>query len=291
MFSTKELLDLRNSGKYPVANLKMFEDIKHIDLSSRTLENLQYTEEVYIERINKIMSLDEIIREKYLNKIKHIENADNQSLEQEDYFLIDLYQDIMDENPIDYLLDNDMDRNSFIEGHKLILKGTSSDELSTIDYRQNDDTYVSCKDEQGRIIPYYFALDHEDIPEAIERIVEYYNSNSDTNAFEKPIITHGLIAGLQLFNDGNTRYARLLQYLKIHELTNKLYKTNTDKPLIYGTRAYFPFRGNYRKNIADLVTHGDSDSWNSWINFNLNRIQDRMDYEESKLEKVKTLIK
>ena len=291
MYSTEELLELRRSGNYPVANIKIFDDIKRINLSNRTLDNLQYTEEVYIERVNEIMSLDEIIREKYLSKIKTIETLDNQSLEKEDYFFIDLYQDIMNDSAIDYLLDNDMSEHSFIEGHKLILKGTSREDLSNIDYHHNDDTYISYEDNNGNILPYYFALDHNDIPEAIDKIVEYYNSNNDTNVFEKPIITHGLIAALQMFNDGNTRYARLLQYLKIHELTNKKYKVNSDKPLIYGTRSYFPFKQNYRQMMSELVINGDSDTWNTWINFNLNRIQDRINYEEPKLERVKTLIK
>ncbi len=291
MYSTEELLKLRNSGNYPVVNLKIFDSIKKINLSSRTLNNLEYTEEVYIERINTLKSLDEIVQDKYLNKIKEIENMDNQSLEKEDYFLIDLFQEITNENPIDYLLNTDMNKESFIEGHKLILKGTSRDDLSTVDHRHNNDTFISCKGPNDEVIPYYFALDHKDIPEAIDRIVEYYNSNSDTNVFEKGIITHGLVAALQMFNDGNTRYARLLQYLKIHELSNKLLKTDSDKPLLYGTRAYFPFRGDYRQKMADLVTEGNNDAWNDWINFNLNRIQDRMSYEEPKIERVKTLLK
>lgn len=291
MYSTEELLKLRDSGNYPVVNLKIFDSIKKINLSSRTLNNLEYTEEIYIERINILKSLDEIVQDKYLNKIKEIENMDNQSLEKEDYFLIDLFQEITNENPIDYLLNTDMNKESFIEGHQLILKGTSRDDLSTVDHRHNNDTFISCKGPNDEVIPYYFALDHKDIPEAIDRIVEYYNSNSDTNVFEKGIITHGLVAALQMFNDGNTRYARLLQYLKIHELSNKLLKTDSDKPLLYGTRAYFPFRADYRQKMADLVTEGNNDAWNDWINFNLNRIQDRMSYEEPKIERVKTLLK
>ena len=291
MYSTEDLLEMRASGRYPIANLKIFDDIKRINLENRTLDNIKYTEEVYIERINEIMSLDEIVREKYLTKIKAIETADNQSLEKEDPFFIDLYQDLTSETAIDYLLNNDMNKDTFIEGHKIILKGTSREDLSTVDYRDNNDTYVSMTNTDGEMEPYYFALDYMDIPEAIDKIVDYYNSNSDKNVFEKPIITHGLIAALQMFNDGNTRYARLLQYLKIHELTNKIYKTNSDKPLIYGTRSYFPFRENYRSMMSELVTNGDSDTWNRWINFNLNRIQDRINYEEPKLERVKTLIK
>jgi len=291
MYSTEELLEMRASGKYPIANLKIFEDIKRINLSNKTIDNIKWVEEDYIARIETITSLDERIKDKYLDKIKAIENLDNQSLEKEDYFFLDLYQDLTNETAIDYLLDNDLTKHTFIEGHKILLKGTSRDDLSNVDYRHNNDTYISEVDRDGNISPYYFAVDYEDIPEAIDKIVEYYNSNSDQNVFEKPIINHGVVSALQMFNDGNSRYARLLQYLKIHELTNKIYKVNSDKPLIYGTRAYFPYRDTYRQLMADLVTKGDNDTWNDWINFNLGRIQDRMYYEEPQLERVKTLIK
>ena len=49
MYSTEDLLEMRASGRYPIANLKIFDDIKRINLENRTLDNIKYTEEVYIE--------------------------------------------------------------------------------------------------------------------------------------------------------------------------------------------------------------------------------------------------
>ena len=62
-------------------------------------------------------------------------------------------------------------------------------------------------------------------------------------------------------------------------------------PYIYGTKSYFPFKDNYRRLMSDLAINPDDDKWNDWINFNLNRIQDRMNYEEPRIEEVKILTK
>ena len=43
--------------------------------------------------------------------------------------------------------------------------------------------------------------------------------------------------------------------------------------------------------MSNLAINPDNETWNSWINFNLNRFQDRMYYEEQKLENIKSLIK
>ncbi len=289
MYSVEQLLELRKSGKYPVATLKIFENIQRINPSPKTVENIKCTEDEYINRINDFMKLDEEKREIILTIIKNNENLDNQTLEREPSFGLQVYQALTNETPIDYLLNNQpMDKDIFIQGHKIILKGTKEENLSNTDFRHNNDTYIPITNRDGVVKPYYFALDYNDIPNAIDNIIAYYNSNNGENVFERPIITHGLVGALQMFNDGNTRYARLLQYIKIYNLTNELYSDfKSDKPYIYGTRSYFPYRDNYRQLMADLVTKGNNDAWNNWINFNLNRIQDTMYYEDPVIQKYK----
>ena len=289
MYSTEELLKLRESGKYPIVNLKIFDTIFDIKLEERTLDNIKYTEETYIERINTINSLEQ--KDNFLDSIKYMEVRDNQYLEKEDPLVIECLAHLYKDNCIDYLLNNELNKETFIKGHQILLEGTSSQEYSENEYRTNNDTYVSMYDENGNIHPYYFALDCKDIPEGIDKVVEYFNSNTDKDVFKKGIITHGLIAALQMFNDGNTRYARVLQYLKIKELTESLYNMDLKTPYIYGTKAYFPFKDNYRRLMSDLAINPDDDKWNDWINFNLNRIQDRMNYEEPRIEEVKILTK
>ncbi len=286
MYTTEELIRLRDSGNYPIANLKIFDSINKIKLSDRVLDNIKYTEEVYLERIEMIDHLDN--KNDFLESIKLMEARDNQDMEREDLFIFDVLSHYYKDNCIDYLLTHDFNKESFIEAHKILLEGTSTQEYANNDYRNNNDTYISQEDYNGSITPYYFALDYKDIPEAIDRLLEYYASNDDTNIFQKGIITHGLIAALQMFNDGNTRYGRVLQYLKIKDLTEKLYQKQLDQPYLYGTKAYYPMKENYRELMSNLAINPDNESWNAWINFNLNRLQDRMNYEEERIEQAET---
>ena len=289
MYTKEELIKLRDSGNYPIVNLKIFDSINKIKLSDRVLDNIKWTEETYIERIDSIDKLEE--RDSYLESIKLMEVKDNQDMEREDLFIFDVLSHLYKDNCIDYLLSHKFNKETFIEAHKILLEGTSTQQFAEKDYRDNNDTYISQVDYDGSITPYYFALDYKDIPEAIDRLLEYYDSNSDTDVFQKGIITHGLVAALQMFSDGNTRYARILQYLKIKDLTEKLYDKKLSQPYLYGTRAYYPLKENYRELMSNLAINPDNETWNSWINFNLNRFQDRMYYEEQKLENIKSLIK
>ncbi len=289
MYTKEELIKLRDSGNYPIVNLKIFDSINKIKLSDRVIDNLKWTEETYIERIDSIDQLKE--KDSYLESIKLMEVKDNQDMEKEDLFVFDVLSHLYKDNCIDYLLSHKFNKETFIEAHKLLLEGTASQQFAEKDYRDNNDTYISQVDYDGSITPYYFALDYKDIPEAIDRLLEYYDSNEDTDPFQKGIITHGLVAALQMFSDGNTRYARILQYLKIKDLTEKLYDKKLSQPYLYGTRAYYPLKENYRELMSNLAINPDNETWNSWINFNLNRFQDRMYYEEQKLENIKSLIK
>lgn len=290
MYTKEELIRLRDSGNYPIANLKIFDSINKIKLSDRVLDNLKWTEETYIERVETIDSFNSK-KKKFLESIKLMEAKDNQDLEREDLFIYDILSHYYKENCIDYLLTHDFNKETFIKAHKILLEGTSSQEFAKKDYRDNNDTYVSQVDWNGTVTPYYFAIDYKDIPEALDRIIEYYQSNGDTDIFQKGIVTHGLVAALQMFNDGNTRIGRVLQYIKIKDLTEKLFDRKLDQPYLYGTRSYYPYKENYRELMSNLAINPDNDTWNAWINFNLNRLQDRMTYEEPRIEEVKTLIK
>ena len=226
MYTKEELIKLRDSGNYPIVNLKIFDSINNIKLSERVLDNIKWTEETYIERIESIDRLKE--RDGYLESIKLMEVKDNQDMEKEDLFVFDVLSHLYKDNCIDYLLSHKFNKETFIEAHKILLEGTSTQQFAEKDYRDNNDTYISQVDYDGSVTPYYFALDYKDIPEAIDRLLEYYDSNGDTDPFQKGIITHGLVAALQMFSDGNTRYARILQYLKI-----RVNKTQTTTWLLF----------------------------------------------------------
>ena len=136
----------------------------------------------------------------------------------------------------------------------------------------------------------YFSLPYTDIDEAIDKTLNFYNSDYyNENLFLQPQIIHGLIASLQMFDDGNTRYARILQNIKLHELTNRQYDDSFEGPTLYGTRAYFPFRDKYRELIGNLATNPDNDNWNEWFDFNLNRMEDQVYFLDNKLEQYRKI--
>lgn len=109
--------------------------------------------------------------------------------------------------------------------------------------------------------------------------------------FLKSQIIHAIIACLQIFDDGNTRYARILQNLKLYELTNRQLNFLLDAPVLYGTRSYYPYRGKYRELIADLVLSPNNESWFNWFEFNLNRMEDQMYLIDQKISQYKRFVK
>ena len=70
-----------------------------------------------------------------------------------------------------------------------------------------------------------------------------------------------------MFNDGNTRLARLVQHELIRRNTNNL-GYDFELPTFYATRLYYPLRGVYRGLITKLVLNHDNSTWNEWIKFN-----------------------
>ena len=78
---------------------------------------------------------------------------------------------------------------------------------------------------------------------------------------------HGLIAAYQMFNDGNTRFARLVQHELIRRNTNNL-GYSFEAPTFYATRLYYPLRAVYRGLITKLVLNHDNNAWKEWIKFN-----------------------
>ena len=90
-----------------------------------------------------------------------------------------------------------------------------------------------------------------------------------------------------MFSDGNTRYARILQNIKLAELTNETFHYSFESPALFGTRSYFPFQYDYRKLIQNLAVDPSNENWNQWFRFNLNRAEDTMYFMDHKLEQYK----
>lgn len=205
--------------------------------------------------------------------------------------MLTLYMEGKRQYAIDYLLKNQkypldtLTREKIIVSHKKLLDGTSSQKYIKNDYRQDNLAYV-CKSGRGDLQIHYFSLPCEDIEESIMNLTVYYNSTiHDNYTLIKPTIIHGLVGALQVFNDGNTRFARTLQALKTYELTERNLGYYFPTPAFYTSDAYFDYREQYRNKIADIAINPDNESWNNWVNFNLNRIEDQIFYMDNKVKK------
>lgn len=283
--------EMRSSGQYPVVNLNIFDAIAYLELSDWTLEHEQDVLEKYTKYLDDINNLSKTKKEQYLHAIKKIEIQKNHSLEQEDPYMLTLYMEGKRQYAIDYLLKNQkypldtLTREKIIVSHKKLLDGTSSQKYIKNDYRQDNLAYV-CKSGRGDLQIHYFSLPCEDIEESIMNLTVYYNSTiHDNYTLIKPTIIHGLVGALQVFNDGNTRFARTLQALKTYELTERNLGYYFPTPAFYTSDAYFDYRKQYRNKIADIAINPDNESWNNWVNFNLNRIEDQIFYMDNKVKK------
>lgn len=283
--------EMRSSGQYPVVNLNIFDAIAYLELSDWTLEHEQDVLEKYTKYLDDINNLSKTKKEQYLHAIKKIEIQKNHSLEQEDPYMLTLYMEGKRQYAIDYLLKNQkypldtLTREKIIVSHKKLLDGTSSQKYIKNDYRQDNLAYV-CKSGRGDLQIHYFSLPCEDIEESIMNLTVYYNSTiHDNYTLIKPTIIHGLVGALQVFNDGNTRFARTLQALKTYELTERNLGYYFPTPAFYTSDAYFDYREQYRNKIADIAINPDNESWNNWVNFNLNRIENQIFYMDNKVKK------
>lgn len=291
---TKEQIkSLRDSGNYPIVSLQIFDSIKKLEFSDFILDQEKDVIELYRHYLDEVSYMNPIDVSNFLQAIKNVEFIDNQALEKEDSFLMSLYAQTMKENAIDYLLHHmnpNLSRDSFIEAHKLLLCGTSSARYAEQDYRMDNEVFVGRHDGDEICID-YFTLPHDDIEEAIAKTLDFYDSSElDDHVFLKGQIVHGLVATLQMFSDGNTRYARILQNLKVYDLTSKNLGTNLGLPALYGTRSYFPWRGKYRELISHLAIDSCDNSWNEWFRFNLNRTEDSIYFLDHKLDGYKKMV-
>lgn len=291
----KEIEEVMSSGKYPIVQLDILERLDNIEISEMTKDHIDYTMDLYKVYLSNINKLPYQYRIKFLETLKAAEIMDNQKLEQENSFLISLYMTVMGKNSIDEMIalkDKELTHQDITQIQKLLLEGTTSDKKEIKGYRQDNRSFVGNINNGVRNIQ-YFPLRYTEIDEAINKFLKYYNQkeNKESDFFIKPFIIHGLLASLQCFNDGNTRLSRLFQHIKLWDLTNDILKTELPLPAIYISRSYYPYRSEYRDKIKNIVVNMDTNSWNDWFNFNLNRLEDQLFYIDSNLEEFQKIIK
>ena len=277
-------------GHVKVCNKNIIELLESFKLQGSLQGIFEYTTESYLNYIKELKSLPEELQKKFLKVLKNADIIDNQSLEKEDSFLISLYLQSTRKHAIDLLLGKDtLTTQDILNAHGLLMKGTSTaNDYDHYKFRQNNGKFVGVMSQGQRIIQ-YLPVDYRDINSVMDSFLEYFNSpdENSTDIFQKAFNIHAMIAALQVFDDGNTRLARLLQHEKIYANTKN--KVDISSPALYITRSYYPFRGQYRELIKNLVVNSDEQSVEEWLKFNLRSAQTEIDQKMNQLQKIKKI--
>ena len=275
----KEIEEKINNNNYKRIDKEVIESINDIKINEEVEIFNDQLLDTYFRYIENLDILPINIVNAYLNVIKDADLIDNQRTEMENSFLVAIYSRLQNEHAIDALLDkNYINKESLIIVHDLLIKNAAEKKDKIKGFRQHN-TNVVGNIVNGEKQISYFPVDYKKIDYIATEITKYINDTSNESRekiFIKPIIIHGLIAAYQMFEDGNTRLARCIQHSKIHHMTNEYSTYNYKLPYIYTSKQYFPCRQEYRDLITNLVLNYDSEAWNKWIIFNMQRIEDAL---------------
>lgn len=275
----REIRKIIESGEAPVVDLSIFDCLDSLTVKDSIKGKIEFTIEEYQELLNLVKELPPILRTKYLLASKNADIIDNQVLEEEDSFLISLQREIGFVSALDETIEHygkPYDKDTFVRIHDLLLESTSTED--EVGLREDNVKFVGTWEDGERKIQ-YFPIISDDVEEALRIFLSFYNANinnvhNEYDAILKPIIYHGLLSALQLFQDGNTRYARTIQHVEMWGMLNNIVDDDIDLPLLYATRQYFPYRGRYRELIKNIAIDNDEEAWDEWFRFNISRIQD-----------------
>ena len=106
MTSLELVNEARQSGLYPIADLKLFETLENIKICNNVKDNLLYvTDELYeyLDKINEFANTKPGLKE-LLSAFKTDDTFENQKLEKENPFLVGLYLQTKKEKAIDKLI-------------------------------------------------------------------------------------------------------------------------------------------------------------------------------------------
>ena len=286
----------------PIVKMNIFDVLDNYVPSERIKNLIEYTKDLYVELYDKLSEYTDDEKLMFLKTLKESDIIDNQSIEKEDSFLIALRRNFESVFSIDLLLEkvnnNEyISKEDFINIHDTLLIGTSSE--NKLGLRDNDLKFVGSYQSnpqtkyfyENRAIS-YFPLKHTEIDAALDKFLNFYNSgirpNDKYDVILLPMVCHGLIAALQLFKDGNTRYGRLFQNVLLHKLANDELNIDLELPLVYATRQYAAYREEYRKKIENIVLNNNVEAWEDWFSFNLKRIQDGIFYNSNCLDSLQS---
>ena len=133
------------------------------------------------------------------------ETIDNHSLEREDINLLRDYYENHHSTAIRYLTKKLMNENQPLneniikKAHEILMRGTSNESIVCSGYRDNNKYFVGYVEDGQKIIN-FLPICHEEIKEAMQAFINYYESTitEEFDLLAKPFIIHGLLATMQV---------------------------------------------------------------------------------------------
>jgi len=264
--------------------MQALDNIRDYKLNSNVEDHMEYTLDEYKEYLKKIEGLSPLKREGFLDVIKNNEVINNQEMELEDPFLIQLGLsagtglkrtsiDIMVES---ILANQPLTAKKLYQLHRTLIKGTNDDieknhRIRDFDIRVSE---VSNGNERVQYIP----PAPDEVKPYINDMIRFLEESEENerNLFLNSIIVHFYIAALQPFGNGNTRLARLIEHGSIFKLSRDVLGSKIKLPALYMSESHLNSRMNYRENIARLVTEPTDEMFNRWVDYNLNMVDEQL---------------
>lgn len=264
-------------------------NIRNLKVYDSTMFHLDDVISMYNEYIEKINNMSDLQRKTFLRIIEDNELIDNQTVENENSFLVTFYSKLEKQHSLNYLKTMFSKKNTSVEEvnhlHSIMINGSSADEPQNHRYRDgshpsDDQRWVGYYDSNNKPVVEYVPIPSNMVMQEMKSLIDYVNDLSDnsifSNIFIKPMIIHAEMAVMQPFGDGNTRTARLLQYGDMWKLTNEQSSNHVLKPVLYLSDRYKIYRRDYRTYIKNIAVQKDDDAWNKWFDFNLNMIDEKL---------------
>lgn len=280
-------------GLCSIVDMDFLNKAKNFEVSSSVHEYAKETLESYKEYLKLLDQLPPNILQLYLETLKKTELRDNHESESENSFLLEMFENLHSSNSIDMAIGT-INRKGILSSkdiralHVKVMQGTSEQAEDNYNFRKNDCFFVGSYIGGQKQID-FLPMKSVKLEEAMQVITEYLNlePTSEEDILFQPMIVHALIAAIQAFPDGNTRLARLIHHIKLWQLSKKYNLTTIHLPAIYLSKNFLLMRKSYREHICRMVVDRTDETWNRWLNFNLNAMNEQLYYSKNNLEEVK----
>lgn len=269
--------------------MELIDSINNLKVDDDNKYYLDDTINDYRDYYLKIQSLSLKMQKCYLSTLRDRELEKSSQLEKVDPFILSLYGNMHRKNSLQeviklYSEKENLEKKDLLKLHKLIMSGTDNEEKSD-KFRDSNDYFVGSFNDDGTKRIDYEVLDCNQIDSAIDELLLLLKEKNTDNPFIIPFIFHASIAIMQPFTDGNTRLSRLIQHGKIWRLTNDIYGTTFESPILYLSENYFVT--NYREQITKLANNLTNEGWNKWIMFNLNMVNEQLFFQNNNLDLIR----